>query len=308
MRLMARILVLVLSAGLGGGLLALQSNVFAQRNNFPRRNPSQQSGVFAQGFGFPRSRSQSNFGLPTARYGRGGADAPNDSGAKTEWAFGRLVYSNLGDFGPPVQHRRLRAWSEDWPYADWHFAEGVQRLTRIDARHDDETVDLTSDQLFNWPWIYANQVGNWSLPDDQAKRLREYLLKGGFLLVDNFHGGQAWQNFMAGIRKVFPDRPVEELPVSDEIYHTLYDISERMQVPGVEYEQTGKTYVTYVPDGVEPHWRAIRDDQGRIMVAICHNMHLGDSWERADDPLYPERFTSFAYRVGMDYLIYSLTH
>ena len=160
----------------------------------------------------------------------------------------------------------------------------MQRLTRIDARHDDETVDLTSDELFNWPWIYGNQVGNWSLPDDQAKRLREYLLKGGFLLVDNFHGGRAWDNFMVGIRKVFPDRPIEDLPVTDEIYHTLYDINERMQVPGAEYEETGKTYVTYVPDAVEPHWRAIRDDQGRIMVAICHNMQLGDSWEHADDP------------------------
>ena len=90
--------------------------------------------------------------------------------------------------------------------------------------------------------------------------------------------------------------------------HTLYNINERMQVPGAEYEETGKTYVTYVPDAVEPHWRAIREDQGRIMVAICHNMHLGDSWEHADDPRYPEKFTSFAYRVGMDYLIYSMTH
>jgi hypothetical protein len=278
MTLSARIFILALFAGLSGGLVALQ------RDAFP------------QGFGYSQRNSQSYFGLPTQRYGRGGEGTPTDFGAKTEWAFGRLVYSNLGDYGPPVPHRRL------------HFSEGVQRLTRINARHDDETVDLTSDELFNWPWIYGNQVGNWSLPDDQARRLREYLLKGGFLLVDNFHGGQAWENFIAGIRKVFPERPIEELPTSDEIYHTLYDINERMQVPGVEYEQTGKTYVTYVPDAVEPHWRAIRDDQGRIMVAISHNMHLGDSWERADDPLYPERFTSFAYRVGIDYLIYSMTH
>jgi hypothetical protein len=307
MMLMARILVLALFTGLSSGLLALQRNVFQERNNFPQRNSSQQPGGFMQGFGRPQSGGQSNFGLPTQRYGRG-QGAPTDFGAKTEWVFGRLVYSNLGDGGPPIQYRHLRHWSEDWPYADWHFAEGVQRLTRINARHDDQTVDLTSDELFNWPWIYGNQVGNWSLPDDQAKRLREYLLKGGFLLVDNFHGDQAWQNFMAGIRKVFPDRPIEELQTGDEIYHTLYDIDERIQVPGAEYEQTGKTYVTYVPDGVEPHWRAIRDDQGRVVVAICHNMHLGDSWEHADDPLYPERFTSFAYRVGMDYLIYSMTH
>jgi mono/diheme cytochrome c family protein len=284
----------------------LQSDIFQELNSYPQRNFSQQPSGFAQGFA--QSGGQSNFGLPTQRYARGGEGTPTDYDAKTEWAFGRLVYSNIGDVGPPIPYRHLRHWSEDWPYADWHFAEGVQRLTRIDARHAGETVDLTSDEIFNWPWIYGNQVGNWSLPDDQAKRLREYLLKGGFLLVDNFHDDQAWQNFMAGIRKVFPDRPIEELQAGDEIYHTLYDIDERMQVPGSEYEQTGKTYVTYVPDGIEPHWRAIRDDRGRVVVAISHNMHLGDSWEHADDPLYPERFTSFAYRVGMDYLIYSMTH
>jgi hypothetical protein len=306
MTLKAPILVLALFAGIGGGLLALQRDAFQERP-LAQRDSSQQNGGFMQGFGYPRG-GLSNFGLPTQRYTRGDADAPTDFGAKTEWVFGRLVYSNLGDYGPPVQHRSLRRWSEDWPYGDWHFAEGVQRLTRVNARHDDMTVDLTSDELFNYPWIYGNQVGNWNLPDDQARRLREYLLKGGFLMVDNFHGGQAWQNFMAGIHKVFPDRLIEELPIGDEIYHTLYDVNERMQVPGVEYEQTGKTYVTYVPDGVEPHWRTIRDDQGRVMVAICHNMHLGDSWERADDPRYPERFTSFAYRVGIDYLIYSMSH
>src|SRR6185437_17010575 len=188
------------------------------------------------------------------------------------------------------------------------FAEGVQRLTRIDARGADEVVDAVSDNIFNYPWIYANQVGNWTLSDNQAQRLREYLLRGGFLLADNFHGSAAWENFMAGIRKIFPDRPVEELPNSDEIYHTLYDVNERIQVPGAEYEETGKTYVTYVPDAQEPHWRAIRDDRGRIIVAICYNMHLGDSWEHPDDPRYPEHFTSFAYRVALDYLIYAMTH
>ncbi|HVA93351.1 MAG TPA: DUF4159 domain-containing protein [Candidatus Dormibacteraeota bacterium] len=302
MTLVGRISVLALFAGLGSGLLALQGGGFGQRGR------PQEPGGFWQGWGNPQGGLSSYFGIPTQRYGRRGEGAPTDYDKKTEWAFGRLVFSNFNDFGPPRTHRSMRAWSEDWPYADWSFAEGVQRLTRVNARMAGETVDLTSDEIFNWPWIFADEVGLWRLPDDQAKRLREYLLRGGFLLVDNFHGDQAWQNFMVGIRKVFPNRPIEELQTSDEIYHTLYDINQRMQVPGAEYESTGKTYVTYVPNAIQPHWRAIRDDQGRIMVAICHNMHLADSWEHADDPLYPEKFTSFAYRVGIDYLIYSMTH
>jgi hypothetical protein len=302
MTLVGRISVLALFAGLSSGLLALQGGGFRQRGR------PQEPGGFWQGWGYPQGGVSSYFGIPTQRYGRRSEGAPTDYDTKTEWVFGRLVFSNFNDIGPPRTHRSMRAWSEDWPYADWRFAEGVQRLTRVNARKAGQTVDLTSDELFNWPWIFGDEVGLWRLPDDQARRLREYLLKGGFLLVDNFHGGQAWQNFMAGIRQVFPNRPIEELQTSDEIYHTLYDINERMQVPGAEYESTGKTYVTYVPDATEPHWRAIRDDQGRIMVAICHNMHLADSWEHADDPLYPEQFTSFAYRVGIDYLIYSMTH
>ena len=121
--------------------------------------------------------------------------------------------------------------------------------------------------------------------DDEAKRLREYLLKGGFLMVDDFHGTDDWENFMNGMREVLPNRPVEDLQSGDEIFHTLYDIDDRMQIPGEQFVWTGRTYEK---DGYQPKWRAIRDDKGRIIVAICHNMHLGDAWEWADDPNYPE--------------------
>ena len=142
-------------------------------------------------------------------------------------------------------------------------------------------VTLDYDDIFNYPWIYAVQVQNWTFTDAEAKRLREYLLKGGFLMVDDFHGTEDWENFMNGMRQVLPDRPVEDLQSSDEIFHTLYDIDDKMQIPGEQYVWTGRTYEK---DGYQPKWRAIRDDKGRIIVAICHNMHLGDAWEWADDP------------------------
>ena len=227
---------------------------------------------------------------------------PNEANEKAEFTFGRLRYaSGGGSFGG---WRRL-GWSEDFPKADRQFSEGVRRLTRLDIRSSEKVLDLDSDEIFNWPWIYAVNVGRLDFTPSQAKRMREYFLRGGFLVADSFHGAAEWEMFLAGMRKVFPERSIEDLKNSDEIFHVLYDLDERFQIPGYQYIWTGRTYER---DGIEPHWRAIRDDKGRIMVAICHNMHLGDAWEHADDPRYPERFSSLAYRMGINYIIYGMTH
>ena len=196
-------------------------------------------------------------------------------------------------------------WSRDYPKADRQVLLALKRLTRIQGRATEQVVDLDSDEIFNYPWIYAVQVEKWSFTDEEAKRLHDYLLKGGFLMVDDFHGTTDWEDFMNGMRQVLPDRPVEDLSSKDEIFHVLYDVDERMQVPGEQYIRTGRTYEK---DGYVPKWRAIRDDKGRIMVAICHNMHLGDAWEWADDPEYPEPFASMAFRVGLNYIVYGMTH
>jgi len=162
-----------------------------------------------------------------------------------------------------------------------------------------------TDDVYNWPMMYAVEVGHWRLPDEQVAQLRDFLLRGGFLMVDDFHGTYEWQIFMESMSKVFPGRPVEELPNNDPIFHTLYDLDQRFQVPGAAAYRRG---VTYEQDGFEPRWRAIRDDQGRVMVAICHNMDLGDAWELSDEPDYQEKWASLAYRIGMNYFIYDLTH
>ena len=153
--------------------------------------------------------------------------------------------------------------------------------------------------------MYAVQVQTWTFTEPEAKRLREYLLKGGFIMVDDFHGAADWERFMSGMLMVFPDRPIEDLTDKDEIFHVLYDLSERFQVPGEQFVSTGRTYEK---DGYVAEWRGIRDDRGRVMVAICHNMHLGDAWEWADDPRYPEKFASLAFRIGINYVMYGMTH
>ena len=171
-------------------------------------------------------------------------------------------------------------------------AGSSRRLTRIDTRSVEQVVDLDgTDDVYNWPLMYAVEVGHWDLPQEQAKQLREYLLRGGFLMVDDFHGSEPypdyatgellneWETFTNSISRVFPDRPIEDIPNNDPIFHLLYNLGDRFQVPGSA--NWFENHITYEkgPTGRQPHWRCIRDDKGRIMVAICHNMDLGDGWE-----------------------------
>jgi len=223
---------------------------------------------------------------------------------KAEYYWSRLRYSTatrgFGGYG----YYRGR-WSQDYPKADRQFLIALRRLTRIQTRSTEQVVDLDSDEIYNYPWIYAVQVQTWTFTEDEAYRLRQFLLRGGFIMVDDFHGAADWESFMQGMRMVFPDRSVEDLTDRDEIFHVLYDLGERFQVPGEQYVMTGRTYEK---DGYNAEWRGIRDDKGRVMVAICHNMHLGDAWEWADDPRYPEKFASLAFRLGINYIMYGMTH
>jgi len=238
---------------------------------------------------------------------------PGQTNEKAEFSWSRLRYNSamggFGGFGYRYGYGYGGTWSRDYPKADRQFLMALRRLTRTNARSTEQVVDLDetdpSKSIENYPWVYAVQVETWTFTPTQAKRLRDYLMKGGFLMVDDFHGTADWESFLNGMRMVLPDRPIEDLNDNDEIFHVLYDLGERFQVPGEQYVQTGRTYEK---DGYVPKWRAIRDDKGRITVAICHNMHLGDAWEWADSPEYPERFASLAFRLGMNYVMYGMTH
>ncbi len=223
-------------------------------------------------------------------------------------AMGAGGYGGYGGFGGGYGRGWGATWSRDYPKADRQFLMALNRLTRIQGRNTEQVVSPDTDDIFNYPFVYAVMVHTWSFNDDEAKRMREYLLKGGFLMVDDFHGTQDWEDFMRGMRQIFPDAnkyPVEDLTDKDEIFHVLYDMDDRFQVPGEQYIRSGRTYEN---DGYVAKWRGIRDEHGRLVVAICHNMHLGDAWEWADDPDYPEQFASMAFRVGLNYVMYSMTH
>ncbi|MEO8049388.1 MAG: DUF4159 domain-containing protein [Acidobacteriota bacterium] len=242
---------------------------------------------------------------------------PADANRPAEWTRARLRYPDITGYNLHGSGRYFAFpgyWTMDYPRSDRHLLQGVRRLTRIDSRSTEQVVDLDgTGEVNNWPILYAAEVGHWMLPEDEAQHLRDYLLKGGFFMCDDFHGTVAyrgvreWDTFVDSMKRVFPDRPIEDIPANDPIFHTIYDLQERFQVPGAQFLETGLTYEDG-DTGKEPHWRCIRDDKGRIMVAICHNMDLGDAWEHSDNPLYPEKYASLAYRIAMNYFIYDLTH
>lgn len=226
---------------------------------------------------------------------------PDDYLEKSEWVFGRLMYSSVS-----LGFRRGESWTIDYPISDRHLSRGVRRLTRIHARSVEQPISLKEgDDVYNWPWLYGVEVGHWDLSEDEAKKMRDYLLRGGFFMCDDFHGTEEWEIFMESMKKVFPDRPVVDIPNDDPIFHVLYDLDDRYQVPGAQYMYTGHTYEK---DGFEARWRGIYDDKGRLMVVICHNMDLGDSWEHSDDPRYKEAWAALGYRIGVNYIVYSMTH
>jgi len=225
-------------------------------------------------------------------------DDPPDAFEKTEFAFGRLRFRS------PMDGGYYSRWGIDANKSDRQFIAGVRRLTRVHARSIEEIIDVDSDEIFDWPWMFAVAAGDWVLSDAQALRLRKFFERGGFMMVDDFHNVREWDSFMAGIRKIFPNPTVVELEDDHPIFHIAYDLTNRVQIPGANVVHGSG----YERGGVTPHWRAVLDDQGRVMIAICFNMDVGDAWEFADDPQYPERFASEAYRLGINYVLYSMTH
>jgi hypothetical protein len=198
------------------------------------------------------------------------------------------------------------SWTIDYPRSDRHLLAGIRRLTRVDTRSVEQVVEPDgTDDIYNWPFVYGVETGHWNLSEDEAAQMREFLLRGGFFMCDDFHGTLEYENFLVSMKRVFPGRPIVDLDNKDPIFHVIYDLDDRFQIPGYQYLISG---LTYEYDGFEPKWRAIYDDRGRIMVAICLNMDMGDAWEWSDDPRYPEAFASLAYRIAVNYVVYHLTH
>ena len=246
-----------------------------------------------------------------------GADSaaalPPDYQNKAEFVLGRLMYPSGGGFGRGGGRgggnwlNGGTNWTVDYPRGDRTFSVAIRRLTRIDVRSVEQPVNPDDgDEIYHWPYLHVGMPTNWNLTDAQAAKIREYLLRGGFMLCDSFFGTQEWEGFLVGMRRIFPDREIVDLPEEDAIFHTAYDVKERYQVGN--FRSMLRNGNTYRADGSVPYWRGVRDDKGRVMVAITFNNDLGDSWQLADDPRYPQKFSFLGIRMGVNFVIYTMTH
>ena len=227
-------------------------------------------------------------------------DDPPDAWEKTEFAFGRLRFRSYRDGG-----RYFRArWGTDSNKSERQFIQGLRRLTRVHARSVEQIVDIDSDEIYDWPFMYAVGIGDWSLSEAHALRLRNYFERGGFLMVDDFHNEREWGQFMAGINRIFPNANVVEIQDGDPIFNIVYQLKTESHVPGYQVVWGQE----WERGGVGHHYRAVVDDKNRVQVAICFNMDLGDAWEWADAPEYPEKYAGLAFRLGVNYVLYTMTH
>jgi hypothetical protein len=227
------------------------------------------------------------------------------------FVIGRLMYPSgsrgFGGFRGGDWRQGGTSWAVDYPRGDRYYASILQRLTTIDVRAVEQPVNLEDgDDVFDWPYLIVGLAGFWDLDDMMTNKLRDYLLRGGFLFVDSFWGTSQWEGFTAGMRRIFPDRDIVDLPADHALFHTVYNIDSRAQVPNMNSLMGGGG--GYLSDGDTPHWRAVLDDSGRVMVAIAFNNDVSDSFQWADDPDYPADGATLGVRMGVNFAVYALTH
>jgi hypothetical protein len=232
---------------------------------------------------------------------------------KDVFTFVRVKYVVDGRYGWGHTRPEER-WMIDFPEADLNLSFRLQQLTSLKVDPDTKTVELTEKELYDYPFIYIVESGRGTcFSDEEVSILRKYLLNGGFLMFDDFWGDREWNAFYQEIKRVFPDREIEDLPPEHPIFHCVFDLKEPPQVPGEphwpEFLATGKTWERG-EDTRHVHYRGIKDDKGRLMVLICHNTDLGDGWEREgyNEGYFHQFSEKSAYPLAVNIVYYVMTH
>jgi hypothetical protein len=227
----------------------------------------------------------------------------NDGEFKEDvFTFVRVKYTSMRD------GYNWGKWAIDWPDSDLNFPFRLHELTSLEVAPNGKILELTDEQIFDYPFLYLIEPGEMTLSEAEVAGLRRYLLNGGFLMVDDFWGEDEWLGFYRNIKRVFPDREPVELPLEHEIFHCVYDLKQKPQIPSIHAWRSGYTFERW--DAQEPHYRGLFDDKGRMMAMICHNTDLGDGWEQeGEDPGYfREMSEKWAYPLGINIVTYAMTH
>jgi hypothetical protein len=228
--------------------------------------------------------------------------------SKDCFTFVRIQYSSSGyrNWGGAGQ------WWIDYPDAELNLSYRLQQLTSMKVNPEPKVMRLTDKELFQYPFIYIVEPGELLFSDEEVAALRRYLLNGGFLMVDDFWGEDQWLNMYRQLKRVLPEREPVELPLEHPIFHCVFDLKEKPQIPnvgrGTWSQYDGVTWET--PDSKEVHYKGIFDEKGRVMVIICHNTDLGDGWEReGENEYYFREFSEKkAYPLGINIIFYAMTH
>lgn len=215
--------------------------------------------------------------------------------------FTRGIYSSGRGWGG----RRGGSWAVDWPKADRQFLVVLRRLIAIDAFPCENIVALDDPNLRRFPFLYMLEVGRMGLTPPEVEGLRSYLEAGGFLLIDDFWGSWQWENFEAEMRRILPQYRIVELPMDHAVFHMVYNVKEILQVPSINNARAGRYWEQ---DGVTPFVRGIFNEKGRLIVGIVWNSDLGDAWEWAEQPDYPVDRSTFAFQMGVNFIVYAMSH
>jgi len=236
-----------------------------------------------------------------------------------EFIFTRAKYTNYQTRGGVEYYhwRRNRAWWQtDFPDADQNLLRGLQRYTTLDtAPTAYKTISLTDPELFEYTFLYINMkrvpLYSGNGPDfkpEEAAALREYMMRGGFVMIDDFWGPEHWQDFLIELQKIFPDWKPEKLAVTSPLFHCFYDINEIKQVPGRGVTWNFGWGFTLDNPEYPTSVHGVFDDKGRLMMVVNHNTDLGDGWEHTFDQFYPTRYCNEAYKLGINFVIYAMSH
>ena len=228
---------------------------------------------------------------------------------KDVFTFARVHYSGGGGY-----YSRRGGWLTDAPDSDLNLSYRLQQMTSMRVDNDGRFLTLLDADLVDYPWLYIVEPGNLYFSDPEVTALRKYLLNGGFLMLDDFWGDEAWHNVAREFKRVFPEREFVEVPLDHPLYRCVFEIKAKGQVPNVrtgeESRVTGITWENHDGNTQEVHHRAIFDDKGRLMVFAAHNTDNGDGWEREGE--YEYYFKNFsekiAYPLGINVIFYVMTH
>jgi hypothetical protein len=249
--------------------------------------------------------SRSSFILDTTPARGTGADrhaaaAPSRGRGDHAFYFTRGIYTSWGRRGWGGG-----AWSTDYPKADRQFLTVLRRLTNLDAYASEHSVRLDDPELRRYPFLYILEVGGISLTPAEVTGLRDYMLSGGFVFVDDFWGEPAWAAFEQQMRQVLPEYPIVDIAMDHPIFRSFYAIDEVQQMPAINVWRRGQTTECW---GCEVRVRGIEDEHGRLMMLIHWNSDNGDAWEWAEQPDIPLKFTTYAYRIGVNAAVYAMSH